>query len=1325
MIEQKNIGGKLNTDASPYKVPAEDYIDALNVTRDSQSELKDDVVSNIVGNQLVPYTQPAGVNKCIGSKADPIRNRVYYFVWNSNGNHYIVYWDKSANTVVTLIRDLTDTNGVPVLKFDPSYRINHVDIINIDDTGDLMFWTDGLNPPRKINVLTAITPNGDYSPFYLESYINVIKEPPSMQPKGVYINDSASTVNNMHKKLFVFKTRFIYDDLEKSVPSAQSIIPLPILSTNPSVDQDPTKNCGIFLVLQSGQKNVTKIELWAMQSLGNEFGQPFLVDSIDKTTSNIPDDDLFSYTFYNNQAYAFVDPTEAEQIFDYVPLTARAQALLNGNVLAYAAIKENYDLLPANDGILNTGSGSQLSTNYQETEILVVSNVKTSLNGFLYVRIFIGGILSVGDDLIINNNGFLVNQVIGNTDTVSSVLARFANEYETDSGWALVETTANSILLSKVGGQFLNSHIVYAPNTSIGNNSVSCYDWYSHYQFGIVYFDAEGRTNGVITNTNGSVVTANYSEGAGNTPTLPIINLGITYRPPLWASYFQIVRTNNLSKTYSEYWISDRTYKDITANNLGYQYAYISIANLNQFVLDNPTIGSQLTYGFTPNDRIRFIKRYATDGTTANIYASNDFEIQASLINPIINGAQQQGQFLQIILPTNLSSSFNFGDGNFANYLINIYTPALSASNNLNFYYEFNQRYLIGNPGTSTAFHFGLTQNQSSDLSVSANFVLTNEGDAYYRIRNIPVGNEINYSFPSTTTSINANDGSIVSIPLFLGEQSYNDSNYTPQSYLTTNTISKDTNILRLVTGAPYSVKFKITGSITIKILSLNNPNPILKINGYSYSTVGGDASLMTVPLLNITDELIATDTYTYNFTGIVTMEQTAITSLVIGASTAIGGVDFAVVLGTLKLQEISAVGNQGIIDYNFSDYYPSKVNGNGRAFIVDVNAKQTYNPVLIRNGQTFQFGTNINGINRFYGTNFDQYDRSLGDIMKLYVEGRILWVFQKFDTGNVPILQQMVQDTADNPLSAQSTQILNNIQYPFKGKFGIGDLPESFAYYNYAVYFVDNNKNAVIRISQDGIINISHEFEMDAYFVTQLKAFQTNLNNGIGALGQPYLGNPTVYGVFDYYTKKYIVALEAINRYDINGNVLFSQAAATLTFNEVRDDKEGFESFVSFNPENMVSIGTLLCSFKNGSLWSHDNTTLMANFYGVQYTSYITLVFNKDVALKKKFLAVSYQGNTVWTSPTNGNITTSLVNPQTGLFQQSQLISVDYEVNEGLYYAALWRDANSGIDPVIALLEGDYLGGNWIAIKFTYTGSNTAYILMPYVNYIPSPRNG
>lgn len=1323
MIEQKNIGGKLNTDASPYKVPPMDYIDALNITRNSQSELKDDIVSNIVGNSLVPYTQPVnGIPKTIGAKYDPVRNRVYYFVWNSAGYHFIVYWDRSANIIFKVIENITDTNGVDILKFNPSYRINHVDIINIDDTGDLMFWTDTLNPPRKLNVLTATS--GGYTPFFLDSFLDVIKAPPTAPPRVVYINDNTVTVNNLQKKLFVFKYRFIYDDLEKSVPSSQSLMPLPLLSTNPSVDQDPTKNCGIFMIFQTGLSNVKKIELWGAQSLGNEFGEFFIIDVLHKTDLGIPNDDLFSYTFYNNQAYAFADPTEASQIFDYVPLATNGQALLNGNILAYAGTTENYDLLPSTDGIDVTTVSTSNPEQYQDSEIVVANNVRTAANGFLYTRIFIAGILFPGDDIIIiNNGGFTINEVVGGSDTISTLLARLANDYVVDASYTLVQTTSNSILVSKPNAQVLNTSITNTPNNAIGNNSVGCYDWNSHYQFYVVYFDENGRTNSAQGSLLGSTITPNYNESAG-LPVLPIINLSINYRPPVWAKYFQIVRTNNLTKSYSEYWISDRTYQDTTINNAGYQYAYISIANLNQFVLDNPTTGSQLTYGFTPNDRIRFVKRYAADGTTANIYTGNDFQIQASLLNPVINGAQQQGQFLQIILPTNLSTDFNFGSSTFANYLINIYTPALSASNNLNLYYEFGKEcYPIGNWGTVTAFHYGYKQNQLADLSIPATFALSNNGDAYYRNRNIPVGNELNYDFVNTPT-INANTGSSVSVPLFFDQQSYNNVNYTPQSYLTINTISKDTNILRVQTGAPYTVTFKVTGSITIKINSLNNNTPIIYIQASLVDTAGtGFGSI--VPLVTASGVLEVSETYTYQINTQITASQPNSTNLVIDTMTQVGGVDYQVVSGTLKLQEILPIGNQGVVDYNFSDFYPSKVNSNGRAFIYDSNAKQVYNPVLIRNGETFEFGTNINGINRFYGTNFDQYDRNLGAIVKMYVEGRILWVFQEFDTGNVPILQQMVQDTTDNPLGAESTNILNKIQYPFKGKFGIGFFPESFAYYDYAVYFIDPNKCAVIRISQDGLINISNEKEMEAYFVSQLKAYQPNLNNGIGAAGQPYMGSPTGYGVFDYATKKYIIGLEAINRYDNSGNLLFSQPSATLTFNEVRDEMEGFESFVSFAPEYMVSIGTLLCSFKNGALWTHDNTTLMSNFYGVQYPASITLVFNKDVELKKKFLAVSYQGNTVWASPTNGNITTSMVNPQTGLFQQSQLISVDYEVNEGLYYAALWRDANSGANPVIALLEGDFLNGNWIAIKFTYTGNNSAYILMPYVSSIPSGRNG
>lgn len=41
---------------------------------------------------------------------------------------------------------------------------------------------------------------------------------------------------------------------------------------------------------------------------------------------------------------------------------------------------------------------------------------------------------------------------------------------------------------------------------------------------------------------------------------------------------------------------------------------------------------------------------------------------------------------------------------------------------------------------------------------------------------------------------------------------------------------------------------------------------------------------------------------------------------------------------------------------------------------------------------------------------NFDEYDRSFGDVMRLHVRDRYLKVYQKFKVGNVPILTQIVK---------------------------------------------------------------------------------------------------------------------------------------------------------------------------------------------------------------------------------------------------------------------------------------------------------------------------
>ena len=215
----------------------------------------------------------------------------------------------------------------------------------------------------------------------------------------------------------------------------------------------------------------------------------------------------------------------------------------------------------------------------------------------------------------------------------------------------------------------------------------------------------------------------------------------------------------------------------------------------------------------------------------------------------------------------------------------------------------------------------------------------------------------------------------------------------------------------------------------------------------------------------------------------------------------------------------------------------------------IDENAKQTYFPTLIRFGGAYQVNTNINQINNFKFENFDEYDRSFGDVIRLHVRDRYLKVYQQFKVGNVPILTQIVKDVTGNPLQANSNQLINKIQY-YAGDYGIGDAATSLAWNNFADYFVDNFRGVVCRLSQDGITPISIINKMNAFFVAKTAAYRKDLNNRYNP-DSIYTGDPCIYGVFDANTNKYIIALEEITRFNncnYNGGTAYIIPPTTTT---------------------------------------------------------------------------------------------------------------------------------------------------------------------------------
>ena len=1311
MIEVRGFNGKLNLDDQEYRIPNGDFVDALNITRDAQGHGQDMVVSNVVGNLLVEDAMPEfGINKVIGSYADRTRNRIYYFTWNENGYNRISYYNRTTNSIVLVMEDLTDTDGIGVLNFDPSWRINHIDIVYKEENGDLLFWTDGLNPPRKINVLTAET--GGYG-VIKNSYIDVAKEPPSAPPYCVYENDSTVTTNNLQNKLFKFKYRFVYDDLEKSVTSAQSAIPIPIKYSDQAVVTDPTKNADIFIVFETGAENVTKIELLGAESLGINFSDFFLIKVIDKAELNLNSNDVSHFRFYNDQAYNSIPLAESIQPFDNVPQKAYTQSLPNGNVLDYGAITENYDLIIPD---YNTGNVTSIrAVEYRDGLLVVAYQNGQSAFGSGDIKIIVAGVI----DAVTVATGITINTLVGIfpaqtpivistsaisfSDTINSVLIKL-----------LVSAGLQGLFGVITGPNEITISTSTFPTTTIDTVSVSpmeydlpssnsklAYDWASKYSYGIVYFDNKGRTNSVITSLSSTFSTEYYLEELVNvaigvsvlSPLLPKQRLVVNSRPPEWATYFEVVRTKNLTRSNFLYWISERTYKDAVVNDSGYQYAYISINTLTQYIIDNPLVKT-LGYEFTPGDRIRFVKLYDSLGGTNTIYnivdyAPQDFEILQSVINPTINGIIAKGQVLKIYLPPT-SAVFDFGGDTFANYLIEIYTPAPNFSNNLNLYYEFGQKYTIGNAGTSLAYHQGMIQNQTPDLSSSAVFDF-HEGDSYFRYRSIPTGGKMQWVH-NPVSAITSNFQSFYLIATLL-ENDSNNTNYTPQD-VTTTTIAVPTSYPLIINNLTTPPSFRIKGTLKVKP-SANFGN----IQLISNEQIGGSQLLGASVLCNTgalvagTEKTIVIDTF---FTPSVGYQY---------VGWGLDGFQGDLLELVMNITDAKVI-YQGIIDPNFSDNYDSDASPNGRAWKFDPNAGQMFNPTLIRFGGEFQANTTVNNINRFYEENNDTYDRSRGSIKKMFIEGRNQFIFQQFDVGVVTVLTQIVKDTAGNPLSAQSETLLNKIVYPYIGQYGIGDVPESFAYGKHAKYFVDNNKGVVCRLSNDGITPLSILYKMNAFFVLYLSKYRE---------AQDYLlqttGYPTVYGAYDAYTNKYIISMDAI----YNDRTLV-QPAYTLSFLESRNEKQGFETFLSFHPENMGDLNNLFISFLDGELWKHNNT-VHCNFYGSQYPASIDVVFNDQALDKKSFLAIMQTSNAVWYCPS----IISQVNTYGSTPQETEINEARFVLQEGQYNSAILRDKNSPG----GLINGQTMKGNYIVVRFQKdNASNFYYINTVSLKYNNSPLN-
>ena len=193
MPEIKNVfrTGIMNKDDDERIIPNGQYRDAMNIQVSTSDDSDVGTVQNILGNKkhgdksTFDTTDIDGFRlKCIASISDEKNDRLFYFLAGSTKDFIIEH--KSDNTEELVFVDTTKE----VLKFDKDTIVTGINIID-----NLLFWTDNINEPRKINIdnckegttdedtHTKLIINGEDKGGIKEEHITVIKRQPYHAPK--------------------------------------------------------------------------------------------------------------------------------------------------------------------------------------------------------------------------------------------------------------------------------------------------------------------------------------------------------------------------------------------------------------------------------------------------------------------------------------------------------------------------------------------------------------------------------------------------------------------------------------------------------------------------------------------------------------------------------------------------------------------------------------------------------------------------------------------------------------------------------------------------------------------------------------------------------------------------------------------------------------------------------------------------------------------------------------------------------------------------------------------------------------------------------------
>tara|TARA_R100000458_G_C8277975_1_gene253785 strand:- start:1065 stop:6656 length:5592 start_codon:yes stop_codon:yes gene_type:complete len=361
---------KLDRDTDQKLVQKTSMIDALNVYVDENLSGEDGnagVIKPVLGTDGLSFTDGTEIIspdvRVLGSTVDDLTNVMYFYVWANRASEQGVY-AYDHDSVLSDQGGLVKVFTSEVFNFPPDgfvtgdvvyKRKRRQDDSDLPDVDSILYFTDGVNEPRKLDIYRALFAGDftDVSPIPTETSYevhDVICACPKVPMGNIdfeFTADSEKEVSNFENTPGIqFAMQGVYTDgsITAIGPYSRIAFPRSIVNRGAAPAASVLNDNLCKIKIPEIQEDIETIKI--LYRYGNKASFRELAEVPNKLDNSFNDENWNQgsreYSFYNDQVSTGVSPSDVAKTFDNLPRQARAQSAIS-NRLVFSNFKDGYD----------------------------------------------------------------------------------------------------------------------------------------------------------------------------------------------------------------------------------------------------------------------------------------------------------------------------------------------------------------------------------------------------------------------------------------------------------------------------------------------------------------------------------------------------------------------------------------------------------------------------------------------------------------------------------------------------------------------------------------------------------------------------------------------------------------------------------------------------------------------------------------------------------------------------------------------------------------------------------------------------------------------